>query len=123
MSEMDADWVARLQHIVGVWPPRGSRAGGGTVLADELAPDFDTADLENEVPGVKEIEGIDRRDDSVAIRFWDGGGTLQRAVFRRMGTDEWKLEALKFQCPICFGEGTNDGEQCLGCLGEGWGAG
>lgn len=84
---------------------------------------FDPLDVCILVPAIKAIEQITVQKDTLLIDFVDAQGDCQRAQFSKQSPQGcWGMESLKFECPICFGDGMNDGKTCLGCSGNGWGA-
>ena len=113
-----------LKNIVMRWPKTAGadldaiRSGLGSDLADG----FDAVDLLNTVDSVVNVEAIEATDRRATIWFSDTDRALQRAVFELSPSGKWQLESLKFQCPVCFGTGINDGEKCGMCGGSGWGA-
>jgi len=119
-AKLEEAILSRVRRIVALWPAHA------VVLPDQLQDfvthDFESVDLANRVSAVAELSRIEVTDEDAAVEFWDVDGTLQRAVLRRdMREGEWKLQSLKFQCPVCFGTGLNDDTKCVGCGGIGWG--
>jgi hypothetical protein len=118
---MTREWDERLflpllKQILALWPDRSA-------LHPFLAQGFDPTDLTNPATALRRVEAAEHTNDAtVAIQFYDAGGALQRAVFQQVTPDEWKLSSLKVQCPVCFGAGQNEGEECGICAGAGWGA-
>lgn len=127
MSTKNADAsviLPLLRSIVELWPKTGTEnlEAVQISLRDRLAGTFDTVDLLNHVGSMATIKEFHGGVGSVSVDFSDEDGSLQRAIFELSDTDEWKLRSLKFQCPVCFGTGTNQGRTCTICNGKGWGA-
>jgi hypothetical protein len=122
-KEIELLCISRLRSIVSLWPKKEVRlASPSHALKDLLASDFDAIDLATTISGVAEISDVQIDTGSATIEFLDFDDTPHRAMFKQTQSGEWKLKALKFQCPVCFGTGINDGEKCVGCSGVGWGA-
>jgi len=113
-----------LKDIIARWPKANDedietyRVALGSYLADS----FEDVDLHNRIEAVASISSIERTNEGVQIDFYDVDECLQRAAFESLRESEWRLKSLKFQCPVCFGEGVNDGDECDMCGGTGWGA-
>jgi len=120
-ESIDSVILAQLREIVALWPAHE------TILPkqmhDLVAKDFELVDLTNRVSAVVAPSRIESIGELASVEFRDADGTLQRAVFRQSTEDgKWRMRSLKFQCPVCFGTGSNDGDICIGCDGSGWGA-
>lgn len=114
--------ILRLRNIVSLWPKTEIRlTSPSSALKDLVTSDFDVLDLASTISGVAQISEVEVAADSTTIDFLDFDDTPYRAIFKSQSGD-WKLKALKFQCPVCFGTGINEGETCIGCSGIGWGA-
>ena len=117
-------YLGLLKEIIDRWPKANDddiercRENWNSYLADG----FEDVDLNKKIESVGRVGDIERADDRVLIEFYDTGGCLHRAVFHAFRGNQWRLMSLKFQCPVCFGEGVNDGDQCDICGGTGWGA-
>jgi hypothetical protein len=124
MEQPRSEILSRLDQVLRAWP---SGWDGGTqapvALQSLITTDFDLADLLHDLSGVAELLHVESQGDRATVEFLDKGGSPQRATFVDVGANEWRLQSLKFQCPVCFGSGTNDGEVCIVCNGAGWGAG
>jgi hypothetical protein len=107
-----------------MWPKAGIKNADAALsqLREHLAASFDNIDFENRVEAVSTVEEIETGSHGAVLYFYDADRTIHRAVFVRSVRAGWKLESLKFQCPVCFGTGENDGAKCTIC-GGGWGAG
>lgn len=120
-SEIEKIFLPLLKRIVALWLEQDFLPGESShPLRDFLAEEFDRMDFLNRVRGISEITTFGIHVNNVAIEFIDVDGGLQRAIFKCVGEREWRLQSLKFQCPICFGVGENDGAVCSGCDGVGW---
>jgi hypothetical protein len=118
-----ADGIGLLQPVVERWAAC-RLASSKADLGDLVSPDFDEVDLLNEIVAPVEVDDVTVEPPSVVrVYFHDSTGERNRAEFVGSSEREWKLRALKFQCPVCFGTGTNDDAPCIGCGGIGWGAG
>lgn len=122
-NEYKDDCLALLEQIVRIWPktdgsePQDYRSQLMPLLAD----DFDAIDfISNTIDRVSEVKDISMVEAKVSIEFYHSGGFLEKAVFIKQHGD-WRLQSLKFECPVCFGTGENDGETCTMCGGHGWG--
>ena len=93
-----------------------------TQIAPHISLDFDKVDFCNKIDGVTDIESIVETYDRIQFVFHDGDAYPHRAVFQKDCEGNWKLHSLKFQCPVCFGTGVNDANECSICNGKGWGA-
>jgi hypothetical protein len=114
--------LSLLRRIVSLWPKTEIRlAGPSAAMSTLLTNDFDPIDLTSTVSTVAEILDVQTRPGSVIVDFLDVDDTPHRAVFKQV-VSNWKLQSLKFQCPVCFGTGTNDAKACIVCGGSGWGA-
>jgi hypothetical protein len=118
------DPVQFLKQVVALWPTGTSRS---ETMLDKLRPylaeSFEVVDLLNSVGsivGIRECEITSQGEAS--IYFYDRTECRQRAMLERAESSGWKLKSLKFECPICFGIGENDGAICTMCGGSGWGA-
>jgi hypothetical protein len=110
-----------LERILTLWPKEKSAVTmARAALAPHLAGDFDTDNLLHPVSSMSRLETIDRSGERVAILFHDEEGVMHRAVFKQAKPDEWKLSALKSQCPVCLGSGKNEEAFCSTCAGVGW---
>lgn len=116
--------VALLKGIINRWPktPDVDIAAARHSLGDDLADDFDPIDLLNPVRSIAGVEAIETTGRRITIRFRDSDWELQQAIFESSPVGKWQLKSLKFQCPVCFGTGVNDGEACTMCGSCGWGA-
>jgi hypothetical protein len=118
------EWIAILRQIVAIWPkPDGTEpVNYREELAPVLTSDFDQVDFVNKIQEVAEIARVSERPNNVEVQFYDVDGYLHKAVFVLEHGIAWRLQSLRFQCPVCFGSGVNDGERCEICRGTGWGA-
>jgi hypothetical protein len=117
--------VPLLKSIIERWPKTGAESlqDVQNALRENLAAGFDPLDLHNRVTAVAELEEVDTRiDDRAMVDFYDVDRWPQRAIFELSTSGAWKLKSLKFQCPVCFGSGENDGATCSICGGSGWGS-
>ena len=120
------DLLPLLKSIVERWPKTGAEdlQHIQRTLSKNLAAGFNQLDLQNRVSAVAGVREVNTTIDSVAVvDFYDVDGCLQRAIFELSAPAEWKLKSLRFQCPVCFGSGENDGAACSMCDGSGWGVG
>ncbi len=119
------DPIPLLNSIVKRWPkPKpgvNDIAAAHRLLQADLADGFDQLDFYNPVASVAEVESVEIAPGRATVFFHDENETLQRAVFGSYESEKWKLESLKFQCPVCFGSGVNDDSTCTICGGSGWG--
>jgi hypothetical protein len=83
--------------------------------------EFKVEDLANRVSKIESIEDVQVGPDAVYVQFQDADGYTYRASMVLAASSDWRLTAMEFQCPICFGDGVNDGETCTMCGGKGWG--
>ena len=122
-KEAEQECLVLLQRILRLWPKgEGQQGVAKDRLKAFLAPDFDDIDLIIPVPGLRELGPIESTEATVTIYFDDAEGCPQRAIFKDIGGQEWKLRSLTFECPVCFGTGKNDETECPICGGSGWGA-
>lgn len=114
-----------MNQIVAIWPKPGTEDVEATfsLLRRYLAESFAAIDLQNRVHSVAAMKEVEARSQRAVLYFNDVDEISQRAVFVRSETHDWKLESLKFQCPVCFGTGENDSAKCTICGGVGWGGG
>jgi hypothetical protein len=124
-TQGDAILVRLLRQLVAMWPKAGTKNvdAAFSQLREHLAVGFDDIDFENRVESVSAVKKIETSSQGAVLYFCDADKSLQRAIFVRSGPEGWELESLKFQCPVCFGTGGNDGAKCTMCGGGGWGAG
>lgn len=115
--------VVLLKEIVARWPNVNDDniERYRVALSPFLADSFEDVDLINGIDAVAGLGRIERTNEGVQIDFYAGDGYPQRAVFEALRENEWRLKSLKMQCPVCFGEGVNDGDECNICGGTGWG--
>lgn len=121
MDQQQRSCVEQLRDILSLWPAKS--IPGDPIppsLAHSLTVDFDPADLLNVVTGIDKVRRADVGSDVAVIDFIDAEQCEQRATLRNV--DGWKLQALSFQCPSCFGTGQVRGIQCKLCDGAGWGS-
>lgn len=117
-----AGLLTLLRRIASKWPKSGEDVDAShSSLKEYLADDFSRIDLYHGVNSIGAIQETDIEGKNATIYFHDADDVLQRAVFRKVQASEWKLVSLKFQCPICFGTGENEGDDCAMCGGIGWG--
>lgn len=118
------DPVQFLKHVVALWPSRKEELPDTLdKLRPHLAEGFEAIDLLNRPKSVVDIEKVETTPQGgVTIYFYDEAEYLQRAELELSESGGWGLRSLKFQCPICFGTGENDGTSCTMCGGSGWGA-
>lgn len=118
------DPLLSLRSIIEVWPKAGHQKEVPSIpssLSEHLATNFDTVDLRNSVEAVAVVKEVGASAHAATVYFYDTDGTLQRAELTVAEEGRWRLVSLKFQCPACFGTGTNDGDGCTICGGRGWG--
>ncbi len=116
--------VVFLKEIIDRWPKANDDEieNHREVLCSYLADGFEDGDLHNKIEKVAKIAAIEKTTQGVRIDFCDLDGYPQRAELHVLPGNELRLRSLKFQCPVCFGEGVNDGDHCGMCGGTGWGA-
>ena len=121
--KVNSKWVQLLNEILSWWPKRGDdEVRGRQRLYDQyLAADFDESDFYNYVGSVVAVTKVDVADNFVTIVFSDSDNSIQRAILELPRTGVWRLRSMKFQCPVCFGDGVNDGASCVMCGGTGLG--
>jgi DnaJ-class molecular chaperone len=118
------DCVRLLRQIVAIWPHGNDEQVQGcqAKLGAYLDEDFDPVDLQNRIDSIASIERVERTSSGAEIQFHDADGCLQRGSFVLYQGTTWHLRSMKFQCPVCFGDGVNDDRTCSMCGGTGWGA-
>lgn len=123
MQQAQAEILARLDQVIEAWP-RGWREAKQVPVAlrSLVTSDFDPCDLLHDISGVVELYQVDSDGSRAMVEFLDRSGSPQRAMFINVGSNDWRLQFLKFQCSACFGSGRNLDEVCILCNGNGWGA-
>ena len=114
-----------LQELVAAWPKpnENESADFRSRMRHRLSKEFNEVDFLNRIEGIRTWgeAKLASASDEVSIQFADLDGSLQKAIFVREHGHDWLLKSLKFQCPVCFGTGKNDGQICSMCGGLGWG--
>lgn len=124
MTEDETTCLTLLRSVIAKLKPfaRSLADSKYIVISSYVTDQFDPLDLVVDVGEIKVIEQVESEKEVISIDFIDVGDCRQRAKFAKRITDgSWGMESLKFECPVCFGEGVNDGEACPVCHGEGWG--
>jgi hypothetical protein len=124
-SQDSQDGIEVLRSAVSLWPKLVAKESPrvDAKLSALLTSNFDKEDFQNSITRLSRIVKVDENLGSRNIVFEDVDGSLYRASLVKDSNSEWRVDSLKFECPICFGEGLNDGATCLMCGGVGWGAG
>jgi len=117
------DYIGVLKAAVKNWPLTESekRYPQDSAIAEFISPDFDPIEFASDVDDVSSILSIDGSDEHKVVVFDDVNGFRYRAIVDYNLKSGWRLRSVKFQCPVCFGDGVNEGGACTMCGGSGWG--
>jgi hypothetical protein len=116
--------LATLRRALSFWPKSETEKDlrSNADLAALVTPDFNVVDFQNPLSAVRSVVRVEDAQGGKHVEFEGNDGYPYRAMLVRSPNSEWRLRALKFQCPACFGTGENLGTTCTLCDGEGWGA-
>jgi hypothetical protein len=120
------DVLYGLEEILRRWPKRRTFVLKRRLrrLKALLADDFHESDLFKIVKKPADFKLVEQTATTAVVGFVDRSTELpHRAWLARDERGEWRLHALRFLCPACFGEGVNDGlgpGPCSICEGRGW---
>jgi hypothetical protein len=87
-----------------------------------VTENFKYQDLWNAVNNIRSIEQIisaARKNACLEVVAKAEDGYCHRAIFVDI-EGNLKIDELKIECPSCFGEGIDEGEECSLCNGSGW---
>ena len=114
-----------VRRAVSTWPRTDAEKDlrSNARFSALVSNDFDVGDLNNQITSVSLVLSAHNNETDANVVFQDVDGYVYRASLISEATSGWRLQSLKFQCPVCFGEGENDGRQCTMCDGSGWGVG
>ena len=122
MQHDEASAVDALRLILERWPGRDCVRSGLPPDVQRLLDDVvDEADFLSPRSSGVDVKRVAIAAGVATIEFLDSEGYPHRAELRADDSHGWKVLSCKFQCPVCFGSGTNDGERCETCCGNGWG--
>ena len=116
--------LENLKQVLEIWPKTNLTLDEVKLnhrkMERFLTTEFDYKEMLSPIVGYSEVDSTKIKNEFVTIDFYDCSNDLHRAKFKIMGSQCF-LVSLTFECPICFGQGVNDDNECTMCGGLGWG--
>lgn len=87
-----------------------------------ISPIFNKVDLLCQINGNIKFTKIEISDNNIVTTYFSDAVDDPYRAITDFSENRPLLVSLTFQCPVCFGDGYNEGLPCTICDGTGWGA-